>query len=423
MDIRSLLLSVMVVITLSKGASAQEQDSIRARAEELKTTIEGMQTSIGTVQNDVADLKKFKVGGYIQLRFDWDQSSISSVAGVPLTKQTGNKNQIAYFRRARVKFDYDNTSSKYRLYLNASRTTGVEILEAYADWLYAIPARGFPIALNMRLGQQNWAFGYEIEYSSSSRDFPERSLIENELFNGERDRGVNLNIAFPKYVQMNIGVWQGTGIKGDTKNPFLWMDPTKKKDIIGRIKVNYRSFYLGFSGYWGKYLDPGAAADPGVLRWTDTNHNNGIDSGEVAIVGVTTAKPSTMYNKMRTDIDAQAFLNILPFGGTGLRGEYMFAHDKGLRKDGWYLWLSQSLTTKFGGAVRYQTFDPNKDNVVTKVGDDKLNTVSVAFHYFWDTKTRITLAYDINKEPGRSAAGASREVKNNLFAMQWQFSF
>jgi hypothetical protein len=275
----------------------------------------------------------------------------------------------------------------------------------------------------MRVGQQNWAFGYEIEYSSSSRDFPERSKIENELFNGERDRGANLNIAFPKYVQMNVGVWQGTGIKGDTKSPFLWMDPTEQKDVIGRLKFNYQNYSVGFSGYWGKYLDPGADANAGTLKWTDRNSNNTIDSGEVAIVGASAAKPAVTYDKMRTGVDAQAYLNLLPCGGTGLRGEYMFAHDKGLRKDGWYLWLSQSLTTKFGAAVRYQTFEPNKDIAVATKGDDKLNTISLAFHYYWDTKTRITLAYDINKEPGKTAAGKDREVKNNLFTIQWQFSF
>lgn len=413
----------MTVIALSGSMRAQESDSMRNQMEGLKTKVEGMQVGLETVQGDVAELKKFKVGGYIQLRFDWDQTSVSSVAGPPITKQTGNNNQIAYFRRARIKFDYDNGSSKYRLYVNAGRTTPVEILEAYAEWLYTIPAENLPIALNLRLGQQNWAFGYEIEYSSSSRDFPERTKVESDLFNGERDRGANLNIAFPKYVQMNVGVWQGTGTKSDTKSPFLWMDPTKKKDVIGRIRFNYESFYLGFSGYWGKYLDPGADANAGTLKWTDKNQNNTIDSGEVTIVGASAAKPAVMYDKSRTGVDAQAFLNLLPIGGTGLRGEYMFAHDKGLRKDGWYLWLSQSLTPKLGAAVRYQTFDPNKDNVVTKSGDDKLNTVSLAFHYFWDTKTRITLAYDINKEPGKTAAGKDREVKNNLFTIQWQFSF
>ena len=413
----------MTIIALSTCAWAQEQDSTRAQVEELKSKAEGMQTSIETVQGDVAELKKFKVGGYIQLRFDWDQSSVSSVAGVPITKQTGNNNQIAYFRRARIKFDYDNTTSKYRLYLNASRTTGVEILEAYADWLYTIPAKKLPIALNLRLGQQNWPFGYEIEYSSSSRDFPERSKIENELFNGERDRGANLNVAFPKYVQLNVGAWQGTGIKGDTKAPFLWMDPTKQKDVIGRVKLNYRSFYLGFSGYWGKYLDPGADANAGTLKWTDKNANNAIDSGEVSITGAAATKPAVQYDKMRTAVDAQAYLNILPFGGTGIRCEYMFAHDKGLRKDGWYIWLSQSLTTKFGAAIRYQQFNPNKDVDVIKKGDVKLNATSLAFHYFWDARTRITLAYDINKEPGKTADKKDREVKNNLFTIQWQFSF
>ncbi|MCI0531716.1 MAG: OprO/OprP family phosphate-selective porin [candidate division Zixibacteria bacterium] len=416
-----ILLMLFVVVVLSSIVSKAEPVT-EEEMEEVQSRLDGADERMSLLEGDVSSLKKFKAGGYIQLRLDLDQTSISSFEGIPLTK-TNNKNQLAYFRRARMKLEYDNKSSRYRLYLNSGRTTPVEVLEAYAEWLFVVPVTNFPIDLNLRVGQQNWPFGYEIEYSSSKRDFPERSRIEKEFFDGERDRGVNLNVALPEYVQFNLGLWQGTGIKGDGVKPFEWMDPTKQKDIIARVKFNYSTFYLGFSGYFGEFVDPGAPANSGQLVWSDANTNNTIDSGEVVITGASAAKPSIHHDRMRKGVDAQWFLDLLPIGGTALRGEYMFGHDKGKIKDGWYVWLSQALGTKFGLAGRYQRFDPNRQNDPSVSGDDELTVLSLVGHYYWDSATRITFSYDANYEPGETAGGAKRELDNNLFTIQWQFSF
>ena len=416
-----LILLLLVSLNLNHSWAQTPEDSVKMALQELKDRADGVSENMATLNSDVAILKWVKISGYIQMRYEYNDSSQNGVAGGYDATKNLNANNF-YIRRGRIKFTVQpGSSSKYVIYFDASKNT-VSLKEAYVELYKSIGKHN----LALTFGQFNWPFGYEIEYSSSKRDFPERSMVENNLFKGERDRGTNLTWTLPKYLQFNLGLFQGYGI--EDKN-FTWFDPTKAKDVIARAKMKLGIVDLGFSGYWGKTYFPGSAAVSGVTNWYDVNGNGAIDPGEIKTTAPKAAVPALEKDKIRYGADAQVYLDFLPIGGTGIRGELYLAQDYNKNaKDslademGWYLWLSQNLTTKFGAAARYDYWDPNTDE---NAKNDATGTLSLALHYFWDSSVRITAAYDIPHQLKNNSIFSKYDgdIKDNRFTLQIQFMF
>ncbi|HEX9916267.1 MAG TPA: porin [candidate division Zixibacteria bacterium] len=407
-----LILILLVILGVSTSWAQTQEDSTEAAMQELKDRLDGISENISTLNSDVGILKYIKVTGYIQARYEYNDSS----------KYGANLNaNNFYIRRGRIKLTVQpGTSSKYVIYFDASKNT-VSLKEAYIELYKAVQQSNFTLTF----GQFNWPFGYEIEYSSSKRDFPERSLAENNLFKGERDRGANLTLALPKYLQLNLGIFQGYGIENST---FAWADPTKPKDVIARAKTKLGMLDFGVSGYWGKNHTSGSAAVAGTTTWYDADGDAVVDPGEIKTTAPKAAVLAREDDKIRYGADAQLYLDFLPIGGTGIRAEYYQAKDynssakKVANEKGWYLWLSQSITNKFGAATRYDYWNPNTD---TNVKNDATGTLSLAMHYFWDSYVRITAAYDIpHKLKDNSIFSKySGDVKDNRFTLQFQFTY
>jgi hypothetical protein len=420
MKMRFFLILVMLCwLGLSQTQAQTPEDSLKIQMQELKDRLDGVSENMATLNSDVSILKWVKISGYLQARYEYNDSSQNGVAGGYDVSKNLNANNF-YIRRGRIKFTVQpGSSSKYVIYFDASKNT-VSLKEAYVDLYKTISGHNFTLTF----GQFNWPFGYEIEYSSSKRDFPERSMAENNLFKGERDRGVNLTWALPKYLKFNAGLFQGYGV--DDKN-FTWFDPTKAKDLIARTKAKLGMVDLGISGYWGKTYIPGSAAVSGSTTWYDANKDSVMDKNEIKTTSPKPAVPAMEKDKIRYGADAQVYLDFLPIGGTGIRGELYSAKDfnktakdSSAKEMGWYLWLSQNIYTKFGAAVRYDYWDPNTAN---DHKDDATGTLSLALHYFWDSYVRVTAAYDIpHKLKGNSIFSKhSGDRKDNRFTLQFQF--
>lgn len=419
MNLRELKLTLSAAV-LALGIVGQvgaesADDSLKAAVEETKQRVEGMAENLNTLNSDVGILKQLKVSGYLQARYEYNDTSRFGVTnGTDATKNLNANN--FYIRRGRIKFTLQpNASSRYVIYFDASKDK-VSLKEAYLDLTQRFGEQSFTLTA----GQFNIPFGYEIEYSSSKRDFPERTLAERTLFKGERDRGINLTWTAPKYVQVNAAILQGYGIE-DSK--FTWFDPSKQKDVLGRVKVKLGMLDFGVSAYHGKTYVPGTAATPSVTSWYDVNDNGLVDAGDsVKTTAGTSATTAREWEKNRVGADAQLFLDVLPLGGTGIRTEYFGARDKGKTERGWYLWLSQAVYKKFGGAMRYDYFDPNTSDA--KQGD-ATGTFSLAGHYYWDANVRITAAYDIPRllKGNSMFSKAANDRRDNTFTLQFQYTY
>jgi hypothetical protein len=420
---RARVLLALFVITLMIGQVARaqsESDSLKEVVQTLREKLDGVGENLTTLNTDVSILKGLKVSGYLQARYEYIDTVLGGTAP--------NSNSNFYIRRGRIKFSFQpGTSSKYVIYFDASKNT-VSLKEAYVELYKRIQKNNFTLTA----GQQNWPFGYEIEYSSSKRDFPERSAAENFLFKGERDRGVNLTWGLPKYLQFNLGVFQGAGIDDAT---FTWFDPSKQKDIILRAKAKLGMVDVGVSSYFGKKTNAGSAAVAASTTWFDANGDSVMQTNEVKTTAAKAAVAAAEYDKKRLGLDAQAYFDILPVGGSAVRTEFYYAEDynsgasdkAGVGK-GFYLWLSQTIGKKFAAAARYDFWDPNVHGDYTdksaKKKDDATGTMSLAVHYFWDSWVRITAAYDIPHllKDGSLASKSSYDPKDNRFTLQFQFT-
>ena len=409
-----LSLAALTLGVIGRVNAQNTDDSLKAVVDETRQQVEGMAENMAILSGDVATLKQLKVSGYLQARYEFNDSSRYGITGGYDAAKNLNANNF-YIRRGRIKFQFQpNASSRYIIYFDASKDK-VSLKEAYVDLSQRLKEHAFTLTA----GQFNIPFGYEIEYSSSKRDFPERSLTERTLFKGERDRGVNLTWTLPKNVQVNAAVLQGYGIE-DSK--FTWFDPSKQKDILGRIKVKLGMVDFGVSAYHGKTYVPGAAAVSPVTTYVDVNGNGLVDAGDsVRTTTGSAATPAVEYDKNRVGLDAQLYLDVLPLGGTGVRAEFVGARDKAKMERGWYLWLSQSVYKHFGGAVRYDYFDPNTSD---NVRNDATGTLSLAAHYFWDANVRLTAAYDMPSllKDNSIFSKASGDKKDNTFTLQFQYS-
>ena len=415
-------LTVILVLSAVFGyrMAIAAEDTLSQRFEDLERKVEAMQEPFLTMQGDVENLKKLKLSGYMQVRFDYADSAKSGLDNEAKNSSISAFGNNFYIRRARFKVTYEPSplNSKYVFYFNFGRSGFPTILEAYAQ-LYKKFLPDGSIGADLTFGQFNVPFGYEIEYSSSKRDFGERSQAENALFPGERDRGVNLNFGFsqptlPFDWKINFALLQGKGIGTGSSD---WQDFTKAKDMIGRTRFNYKNYYLGFSYYYGQtYVEP----VPFSSVWTDTNQDLVVDSGEVTY---TQAKNSDLFDKVRSGVDAQLYFDLLPFGGTALRGEYYQGFgvgSKDSRFQGYYAWFSQQITTKFGLAYRFDRWDPNaRENAK----GDRVDQHDFVFHYYWDSNTRISFEYVMPKDELDPALAGDKDRKDNVFRVQTLFVF
>lgn len=423
MPLRYFGLTILFLAILILPAMAQETSA----AEETSSKVEGLSEQVATMQSDVEKLKTFKISGYVQARFEANDSSADSVTS---SKQYNLNN--FYIRRGRLKVTYNATANaRAVVYFDASKNT-LSLKECYIE--YTEPWTG--LGITTTFGQQNMPFGYEIERSSSMRELPERSLAENVLFNGERDRGLRISVPY-SYFALDLGVWNGQGIN----NPvFTWQDPTRQKDVSARLRGDFGWLALAGSFYQGQTYIPGAAKINASSTWNDANRNGIADSGEVAYTNAKDAVPAFRGDKQRIGADIQLYGELLPIGSTALMGEMFLSRDRnnGVLPDsiakgmGYYAMLVQNLTGWSQFSVRYDFWDPNTANDSTKAlssTHDARSRIGLGLNFWPDPNVRLTLAYDlINDENVKYTndhrSATANEAKNpNLITLQLQYKY
>lgn len=321
-------------------------------------------------------LSRLKISGYLQAQYVRDERSSNELTGATATR---NLDQFSV-RRGRVKFTYQ-LSPTSRFVLQPDVTSSgvtlkdgyVELTEPWTTWKNTATA-----------GQFNWPFGFEIMYSSSSREMPERSLVVRTLFPGERDRGVMLSGADRNgRFNYRLAVVNGTGTSGSS-------DLNKRKDVVGRAGASFGPLDVGLSAYRGSDL--------------------------VALTGLTRGAE---FEKRREGVDVQW---ITPVPGLGIRGEYIRgrqppaagapqASAASADVSGWYAYAIQNVGTRHQFVLRLDQYDPNND-----VDDNATRTLGGSYIFHWDAASKVMLAYE---QPRREAA----DPADNLWTLRYQYSF
>src|SRR6185436_2449922 len=176
--------TLLMIVLSASAAKAQDEQPL-----------DTLTRHVSAIRSELEVLKRIKLSGYIQAQYqvaDMADSmgianGISSYAGGNFPKGVDKRFQL---RRARVKFQYDApfndkgiSTSQYVLQFDVSQN-GFAIKDVYAK--FTDPWSGW---FSITAGMQNRPFGFEIQYSSSLRESPERGRMSQIIFPNERDLG------------------------------------------------------------------------------------------------------------------------------------------------------------------------------------------------------------------------------------------
>jgi hypothetical protein len=445
--LNSILLLLLLLLTLNLSAQEPTQDEKIAA---LNEKVNGLLERAATSESDLSKLTKIKISGYIQAQYqNFENPSLLS------TSQN-------YFslRQVRLKVTYEAIDGVKFVLQPDFRPGNITLKDAYV-----ILNDRWTKSFSLWAGKFNRP-NYEVEYSSSQRELPERSLVIRTLYPGERAIGAKLEfnpVNIPIHMQLAVlNGAEGLSFKnsaGVELNATENRDFDNFKDVMARITYN-----LKIGDYVG--LDFGAHGYFGAIKSlaTTTYHSDYI-----------TVTPTKIGDKISRDWlggEFQLFADVL--GGLSVKGEYIAGHNAniGFVKSGttpgvanfqnnfagYYLYLIKNLGKKNQFAFRYDYYDPNTDIKGKEVGikgytatsatakkmsgkaDLATSTYGFALHHYFDDNLRITLAYEIVQnekagtsglvvEPYSTAAGTSntldwsKTVNQNVFTLRIQAKF
>lgn len=442
----ALLITVNVIPARANDGDSDEVANLKEKVEGMNETLLGMQTTLDA-------LSKIKVSGYIQSQFQLAEGDgIGSYAGGNFPSGVHQRFQV---RRGRLKVNYAGKLSQYVIQFDVSQN-GLGVKDAYLSI-----TEPWTKSWTLTSGAFDRPFGFEISYSSSQRESPERSRMYQVLFPNERDVGMKIEYSPESgplsFLRGKIGVFNGLGIPGS--NAAL-NENNNYKDVIGRlgfvlpmVEQNMEldggvSFYNGAIRNQSKYV---YTVEGSPAKWT-------IDS--------TAANLAKYHERTYIGVDAQYYADLLPFGGLSLRGEYITGKQPAAKGSstfynpatptagttpafdwaavynrnvsGYYFNYVQNVGLIDQFVVKYDSFDPNTDVDGDEIGksganltsaDIAYNTLGLGWVHYLDSNVKAVLYYDIvsNETVNTSATGSlaayKDDVKDNVLTVRLQYKF
>jgi len=386
----TLIIGMMIPMMLSvKSLTAQTNaDTLAPEVITLKDRVSGIEERITTAENDLAKLTKIKISGYIQAQ--WQHFEAASAY----------PSNYFSLRRARFKIQYEPVTGVVFVLQPDFQPGNITIKDAYVQandrWLKTF---------SLWAGKFNRP-NYEVEYSSSTREVPERSRVIRAIYPDERAIGAKLEINPPKFpLKVQLALFNGNdGISINNPNYNLisgrWdnvntvgqnIDFDNYKDFMGRVTYGFKfgsfgGLTIGAHGYYGQ-----VKANSKDLLNSDYTYDKTLEN-------VGKGAP-----KQWVGFEGQLYMDIL--GGLALKGEYIFGvnstpgysvnatvvtNTSTIKNDtvflttlstkyvnsapaisrnfqGYYIYLVKNLGKHHQVAVRYDYYDPN-----TKMGTDSL---------------------------------------------------
>ncbi len=376
-------------------------------------------------------LQKFNVLGYIQTQFQYGERDASLNVGAENENKEKPFNRFG-IRRGRIKFTYQEGIASGVFQMDITEE-GVRFKDAYLnlkDPWWRTNA--------LRIGVFDRPFGYEIGYSSSQRETPERSTIFRTFFPEERDLGGMLILQTTKtspwsLLKLEAGLFAGNGIKQDTDN---------RKDFIGHLSSNKDisddvKLGFGLSYYNG-----------GVYQGTENVYTM---QDNAFVLNSDPSNKGKFAKRKYFGIDGQ-FNIITLLGMTQLRGEYLWGTQPGSKSDskspnsstlpntdtyirnfsGGYVILIQDIGTfPFSAVVKYDCYDPNSKVSIkdigqkgANIGDITFNTIGLGFLWRVAENVRLQAYYEwVNNEKPEYLDGYKENLKDDVFTLRMQYRF
>ncbi len=380
---------------------------------------------------------QLKISGYLQAQ--WQLAQQKGIAaftdGGSFNANSDNRFMV---RRGRVKFTYDLGVMQV-VFQSDFTEKGVSIKDAYIKLTAPSQIIGGQVGLFDR------PFGYEISYSSSKRESPERSRVYLSLFPNERDLGAMLTLrgkkgTFLNRFTLNGGLFNGNGIGQETDS---------RKDFIGRLA--YLHAYR--TGEWGAAF---SYYGGGVLNPANENYKFVKGQGFVQQNGVKGDYSKRHYFGAAAQVSQQ-----WAAGTTHIRAEYLWGKQPGtLNKNadpggtsfgagkdplylrnfrGAYVYFIQDIgKSKHSVVFKYDNYDPNTKVSADGIGrlqgtgaaDVAYNTYGIGYLFRWNKYLTLSAYYDFvdnEKCPGLASTDPLKDyashIKQNVLTLRVQAKF
>lgn len=406
-------------------------------------------TSTTTGKGLLAIYKKFdhlKIGGYLQPQFQVAESKAAkSFEGGDFGSQVNNRFML---RRSRVRIDY--------AHFEEGKKPDVQIVFQFdanerAFTVRDIWGRVFENQLKLfsfTMGMFARPFGFEINYSSSERESPERGRMSQTLMKSERDLGAMITfnsrrkVSRFKYLKADVGLFNGQGINaaGDFDNT---------KDLIGNISLKPFPVTKKITAAVGASILKGGLIQNTKYVFT-TQQVQGIKSMVVdsSLENLYKTSPRHYYGTnvqinyknskgLTTELRAEVIAGTQT--GTAISSETPNALLTGndgfhIRHfNGAYFYLIQQLfTSRHQVFIKYDWYDPNtkvKGNEIgiTSAGfsgaDIKYNTLGFGYINNLTENAKLILYYANVKNEKTQLTGFTRDLKDDVFTCRLQFRF
>jgi hypothetical protein len=392
--------------------------------------------------------KKFdhlKIGGYIQPQFQIASAKgIKSFEGGDFGSQVSNRFML---KRSRVRIDY--------IHFSEGKGPGIQIV-----FQFDANERSFTVRdvwgrifenkyklFSFSTGMFARPFGYEINYSSSDRESPERGRMSQILMKSERDLGAMISFdprknirAFNK-VKIDVGLFNGQGINatGDYDN---------YKDLIARISLKPNRFSKNVTFAIGaSTLQGGLLQNTRYKYYTGTT--NGIkttllDSSATNLNG----KSPRQYYEADVQLKIKNRIGFSEFRAEFVAGQQSATNSSSetpvalmtgtdgfnTRKfNGAYFYYVQSLLSpKHQIVVKYDWYDPNTYVAGQEIGASgstltsaniKYNTLGFGYINYLSENIKLVLYYACVWNEHTQLKGFTSDVNDNVMTCRIQFRF
>lgn len=381
-------------IELMKKLVAEMQD-VNQQLQQIRSDIADIQSwifdqsseNLPIMQNDIAELKKAKIGNYLHFQlFDSDQNSSNEGFSVRRFR-IGQTNAID--PRTSMKLTFDVAAGSQRL--------SAELKDAFV--MYDIEPSVEKVGIQLLAGQQPYPLGYELERSSGEREFPERALYNRTMFAGERGRGAYVKYGTSANSHVHAGIWNALSVSDPQQtgaNTFGNLGNSRYGAHAG-LRWYSTQYDIGVSGYFSKRRG---------FSFTSNNQQTTVPSVDRRFIFIDGAYVGVLVPELTLRGEVMIGKDRVPTGGTA-NPSFLAATDV----LGWQTQLTWNINPRNQLSARYEYFDPNRSSTSVL---DATRGWGMAYAYYINPNAKITLAHEKFDEQGP-------EIKNDATTMRIQF--
>lgn len=358
--------------------------------------IEGQNEALPILSQGVSDLQKHKWGNYLQFQYLDDSRAGQSDSFRMRRARLGITETID--PKTSIKASFDLVATQFGT-LNEPAESAVQLRDAFL--IYDIEASDVAVGTQARMGRQPLPLGFELERSSSEREFPERAQYNQTLFPGERSTGITFTKGMGSNSLVQLGGY----------NALTYNDPQQRTS--GAARGSKLGMLLGARTFGTNY-DAGISFFKGERETISTTANN-----------VTTTNP--VMDREFLFLDG-SYIGLLDPNLT-LRGEMVMGQERlnssgvisstatadNMQRDvfGYQLQATYNLNYKNQLSVRYQGFDRDTD-----VDGNSITGWGLAYLYYINPGVRLTAAWEQFNDPLRST---ERKYQTTTLRVQFRF--